>query len=153
MENEFSIGKKLRMLRVERDLSQRELANLASISPNSISLIERNEISPSVSTLQNLSAALGIKVSFFFDNEITEKVLFVKVEDRPVISGNGVKIAGVGRHIIGQSVEPFHITLEPKAVSGERQVVNIGLNWCVANPIGLNTLLMEKPTCLKKVTS
>jgi|APSaa5957512622_1039677.scaffolds.fasta_scaffold56775_2 transcriptional regulator with XRE-family HTH domain len=126
MENNFSISVKLRALRTERNLSQRELAQLASLSPNSISLIERNEISPSVSTLQNLASALAIKISYFFDDVSSEKVLLIKANDRPSIKNKGVQIQGTGKHLSGQSVEPFHITIEPHAKSGERQVVHIG---------------------------
>lgn len=126
MENDFSIGKKLRSLRTGLNLSQRELAQLAGISPNSVSLIERNEISPSVSTLQSLATALNIKVSYFFDDVSSEKVLLVKSGERPSIINNGVEIQGTGKHLQGQAVEPFHVTIEPHASSGERQVVHIG---------------------------
>ena len=56
METAFSLGDKLRHLRSERNISQRDLARLAGLSPNSISLIERDETSPSVATLQSLAA-------------------------------------------------------------------------------------------------
>ena len=46
METVFSLGDKLRHLRGERNISQRDLARLAGLSPNSISLIERDETSP-----------------------------------------------------------------------------------------------------------
>ncbi len=126
MEKEFSIGLKLRTLRTEHNLSQRELAQLAGISPNSISLIERSEISPSVSTLQSLASALNIKVSYFFDDVSSESVLLIKAAERPSIYNNGVQIQGTGKHLRGQSVEPFHVSIEPHATSGERQVVHIG---------------------------
>jgi transcriptional regulator with XRE-family HTH domain len=122
----FSLGKRLRVLRTERDLSQRDLAKLARISPNSVSLIERDEISPSVSTLQSLAAALNIKVSYFFDDEVQEDVLLVKAGTRPSISVGGVEIQGIGKHLRLQEVEPFHVILDPHAVSGERQVVHPG---------------------------
>ncbi len=126
MDNKTSLGERLRQLRTERRLSQRDLAQLAGISTNSVSLIEREEISPSVSTLQSLAGALNIKVSYFFDDEYTGNVLLVKVQDRPVIKGNGLMIEGVGKHLSNQEVEPFRVILEPRAMSGERQVVHSG---------------------------
>ena len=121
-----SLGDRLRHLRTERHLSQRDLAAQAGISTNSVSLIERDEISPSVSTLQSLAGAMNIKVSYFFDDEYTGDVLLVKNHERPVITGNGLVIEGVGKHLKGQEVEPFLVTLEPHAISGERQVVHPG---------------------------
>ena len=69
METAFSLGDKLRHLRSERNISQRDLARLAGLSPNSISLIERDETSPSVATLQSLATALNIRMSYFFEEE------------------------------------------------------------------------------------
>ena len=126
IDNKPSLGERLRNLRTERRLSQRDLAKLAGISTNSVSLIERNEISPSVSTLQSLAGALKVKVSYFFDDEYSGDVLLVKAEDRPVITGNGLLIEGVGKRLKGQEVEPFRVILEPHAKSGERQVVHPG---------------------------
>ena len=61
IESNFTVGSRLRDLRKERQLSQRELADLAGLSPNAISLIERDEQSPSVATLQRLAAALALR--------------------------------------------------------------------------------------------
>ncbi len=99
---------------------------MAGISTNSVSLIEREEISPSVSTLQSLAGALNIKVSYFFDDEYTGDVLLVKNSERPVITGNGLVIEGVGKRLKDQEVEPFLVMLEPHATSGERQVAHPG---------------------------
>ena len=121
-----TLGDRLRNLRTERRLSQRDLATLAKISSNSVSLIERDEISPSVSTLQSLAGALNIKVSYFFDDEFAGDVLLVKGTERPVITGNGLTIEGVGKRLKAQEMEPFLIVLEPHAMSGERQVVHPG---------------------------
>ena len=70
MKNTTSLGIRLRNLRAARKISQRKLAQMAGISPNSISLIEREEISPSVATLQNLATALNIRMSYFFEDEV-----------------------------------------------------------------------------------
>jgi len=127
MENAFSLGEKLRQIRSERNISQRDLAKLAGLSPNSISLIERDETSPSVSTLQSLAAALNIRMSYFFEVQTPSSVLHIKSESRPKIESEGVIIEGMGKTLPFQELEPFSITLEPKAGSGgERQVVHSG---------------------------
>ena len=61
MENKGSVGNKLRTVREERRLSQRELAQRAGVSTNAISLIERDENSPSVSIVQSLAGALNAR--------------------------------------------------------------------------------------------
>jgi transcriptional regulator with XRE-family HTH domain len=137
MEKKGSVGHKLRVIREERGLSQRELAQRASISTNAISLIERDENSPSVSTLQNLAAALNIKMSYFFDDHEPTQVLHVKAENRPAIDSKGVKIEGLDGKLNYQEIEPFLVTLKPNSGSGERQVVHTGheMVYCLSGNV------------------
>ncbi len=137
MENKGSVGSKLRAIREERGLSQRELAQRAGISTNAVSLIERDENSPSVSTLQNLAAALNVKMSYFFDDHEPAQVLHVKEGNRPAISSKGVNIEGLDGKLNYQEMEPFLVTLEPNSGSGERQVVHTGheLVYCLSGEV------------------
>ena len=100
MKTELTVGERLRILRTERDLSQRALAQLANISTNSVSLIERNEISPSVATMQNLATALHVRVSYFFEDELAEEsIIHVKASQRSTVGSLGVRIQSTGRRI------------------------------------------------------
>ena len=127
MASTFSLGNKLRQLRSERNVSQRDLARMAGLSPNSISLIERDETSPSVSTLQSLAAALNVRMSYFFEEETPSSILHISSGDRPKIKSEGMVIEGMGKTLSFQELEPFVITLEPYAGSGgEHQVVHSG---------------------------
>lgn len=125
-ENELSIGSRLRGLRKERELSQRGLAELAGLSPNAISLIERDEISPSVATLQRLATALGVKMSYFFEADTRARVLHVAAGARPAVRGAGLTIEGLGARLDGQQIEPFYVTLASRADMGAGQVVHAG---------------------------
>ncbi|MCX6031914.1 MAG: helix-turn-helix domain-containing protein [Chloroflexi bacterium] len=131
------MGTRLRGLRKERGLSQRELADLASLSPNAISLIERNAISPSVATLQRLAGALGVKMSYFFESETLARILHVHPSERPVIHGAGLTIEGLGARLADQQMEPFLITLAPHADMGTGQVVHVGHEFvcCLAGHV------------------
>lgn len=137
MDKNGSVGNKLRTVREERGFSQRELAQRAGISTNAISLIERDENSPSVSTLQSLATALSVKMSYFFDDYEPTQVLHVKAENRPAISSKGVKIEGLDGKLNYQEIEPFLVTLQPNSGSGERQVVHTGheLVYCLSGNV------------------
>ena len=54
------VAKNLRRLRKESDLSQEELADRAGLNRNYIGMIEREENSPKVDALEQISDALGI---------------------------------------------------------------------------------------------
>lgn len=127
MDKTYSLGSKLRNLRKERSLSQRELAGQAGVSANAISLIERNEISPSVVTLQRLATALNVRISYFFESEPNQaSVVHAKASERPSLTSKGVMIAGTGKRLSGQEVEPFFIALAPGAESGQQPVIHAG---------------------------
>jgi len=126
MKKTTSPGIRLRNIRTERNLSQRTLAQMAGISPNSISLIEREEISPSVATLQNLATALNVRMSYFFEDDAEQKVLHVKAKMRPSMDSQGVYIESIGGCIPDQEIEPFLIRLAPNTSSGERKVIHTG---------------------------
>ncbi|RKT27718.1 XRE family transcriptional regulator [Roseovarius halotolerans] len=59
------IGTNLKHLRHRRHLSTRELANRSGVSHATISLIERDKISPTIDTLQAVLDALGSRLSEF----------------------------------------------------------------------------------------
>ncbi len=62
------IGSKLRELRRRRDLALRELALRSGISHSTISLVERDMISPSIDTLLALLDVLGTTMASFFSD-------------------------------------------------------------------------------------
>jgi len=79
------VGKKLKSLRQESNLTLRELSCKAGVSTTQISEIERNQTSPTVTTLMKLIAALGQETSIFFDDGIAKKVALVREDERQII--------------------------------------------------------------------
>ena len=126
MDKRSKLGSRLRAVRKERSLTQRALADRAGVSSNAISLIERGEISPSVSTLQNLATALQVKMSYFFDEDVQTDILHVKASERPALESKEVIIEGLGKRLNGQEMEPFFVSLAPDSEGGGRQVIHPG---------------------------
>jgi transcriptional regulator with XRE-family HTH domain len=145
MDSAFSLGEKLRQLRSERNISQRDLARMAGLSPNSISLIERDETSPSVATLQSLATALNIRMSYFFEEETPSSVLHIKAGTRPKVESQGVVIEGMGKNLPFQEIEPFVMSLAPNVeCCGERQVVHTGHEFIYCMEGGIEYLVDGK---------
>lgn len=65
MEVSVAFGRVLRRLRVERGMSQETLAEEAELSRKYISLLEKAEYQPKISTVFGLAEALGCKPSEF----------------------------------------------------------------------------------------
>ena len=60
MNEKLVVGQCIRELRTKKSLSLRALAELSNLSTNAISLIERGDNSPTVSSLHSLATALNV---------------------------------------------------------------------------------------------
>jgi len=115
------IGGNLRRLRQRRHLSTRELASRSGISHSTISLIERDRISPTVDTLQAVLDALGSRLSEFLSGvREAGSSPFYPAEDLPEI-GNpdniSYKIIGLDHPF--RSIQFLRETYSVGADSGE----------------------------------
>ncbi len=61
-----TVARNLRRLRQESGLTQEELADLAGLNRNYVGMIEREENSPTVDALEQLSKALNVEPTSFF---------------------------------------------------------------------------------------
>ena len=70
------IGEKIKRLRLQRGLTQEELADRCELSKGFISLLERNLTSPSIATLTDVLECLGTDLAAFFSVQSEEKLVF-----------------------------------------------------------------------------
>lgn len=121
------IGEKLRSFRKERGLSIRLLAERAGLSPNTISLIENNSASPTVTTLHTIANVLDIPLSaFFVEDEGDEAVRLVKAQDRERTVTSGVRVSVLPGDVLDRRVHILHFMVEPGKGSGQDQMVHPG---------------------------
>ena len=59
----MKIGRAIKLCRMQRQLSQTELASLADISVSYLSLIERDKRDPNFSTVERIAQALEVPLS------------------------------------------------------------------------------------------
>mgnify|MGYP002587623216 CR=1 FL=1 len=88
----MDIGDRIRRLRLQRGLTQEELADRCELSKGFISLLERDLTSPSIATLVDILESLGTDLKTFFSEAGDEKLVFgekdVSVkEDEEVLKG------------------------------------------------------------------
>ncbi len=81
-----SIGNKIAEARKKINLSQAELAQQVSISPQAVGKWERGESMPDITTLNRLAGIFGVDLNFFSDSFQTEEATatYDKVEKQPV---------------------------------------------------------------------
>lgn len=95
------LGVKLKELRQRRGLKIRELAIRAGVSHSTISLIERNRVSPSIDTLAGIVEALGTTLIDFL-SDLQQEVVpspFYKAEDLTEIGD--LDAIGISYRVIG----------------------------------------------------
>jgi uncharacterized cupin superfamily protein len=100
---------------------------MSGLNVNTLSLIENGKSSPSVSTLQQLAAALGLPVTEFFVTEMDDRtVVYQKNGGRPraLFEHGSMEDLGAGMSRFG--AEPLIVTLEAGADSGKNPIVHTG---------------------------
>ena len=122
----INVGQRIRSIREQQRLSLRELAQRCGLSINAISMIERGENSPTVSSLHQLASALGVSITAFFEDEHEQAVVFVNPATRLRSESNGVILESCGIGLRQQHLEPFLITLAPGAGNFDQAVHHTG---------------------------
>ena len=72
----MDIGEKIKRMRIEKQLTQEELANRCELSKGFISQLENNLTSPSIATLIDILEILGTNLNEFFNEIDNEKVCY-----------------------------------------------------------------------------
>ena len=126
MSDKQLVGRCIRELRTKKGLSLRALAELSGLSTNAISLIERGDNSPTVSSLHSLATALVVPITAFFEQHADGQVIHLKKNQRPTSETAGVKMENLGSGLPNQQIEPFLMTIEPGGSSTSSQITHSG---------------------------
>jgi len=116
---EMAIGHEVRTYRKTLGITVTDLAAATGMSVGMLSKIENGNISPSLTTLQALSRALGVPLTAFFRRfEEPRNATFVKagegvnIERRGTRAGHQYSLLGhIDNNTSGVTVEPYLITL------------------------------------------
>lgn len=116
-DEKIDLGARLKQARLDRKLSQRDLADRSGVTNGMISMIEQNKHSPSVATMNRITDALGMSFADFFslNNETAVPKVFFKRSD-------------LTRLIEGK--------LELRVVAGERRAKALQILYEVYQPGG-----------------
>ena len=120
------VGQRLRELRAQSRLSVRSLAEVCGLSFNTISLIERGKISPTVATLHKLSAALGVPLANFVSDAPPRQVIHSRAQDRRRAHSGGLLLEDLGLGLPDQSLHFLLVTLPPGTGSGPDPITHAG---------------------------
>ncbi|GAA0355460.1 cupin domain-containing protein [Bowmanella denitrificans] len=123
----MKVGKRIKALRKQRGLSQRELAKLVSLPNSTLSMIERDAVSPSISNLHKILNGLSMPLSQFFTGEfIEEDKLVYASEELTDIGSDGVQYLLVGAEKPDRQLTFLQEIYPPGTGTGEEWISHPG---------------------------
>ena len=110
----MQLGRKIRDLRQQYNLTQEELADRCELTKGYISQLENDLTSPSIATLTDILNALGSNLSDFFREDSEEKIVFSQ-EEYIEKQSDGMIWNWVIPNAQKNMMEPVLVELEPNA--------------------------------------
>ena len=123
----MDLGARLKTIRKRLGLSQRELAKRAGVTNSTISMIEKNTVSPSFSSLLKVLKGFPMGVEEFFTTDLvmSNQVVF-KVGEQADMSAQGVAIKLIGHSVAERNISMLSETYPPGADTGEDMITYDG---------------------------
>ena len=125
-----SLGERIKALRAERALQQRQLAEKAGLTPSMLSQIESGRLTPSLHTLGRLAGALGIPIASLFEQAPQGRLHLTRKSEYPVVSfdGSSEKWHVLGAGLFQGKIRAVVSTLGPRAkgVKTEKVILDPG---------------------------
>ena len=125
-----SLGERIKALRMERELQQRQLAEKAGLTPSMVSQIESGRLSPSLKTLGKIDGAFGLPIAALCDGTPAGSIVVSRKRDYPVVSfdGSSERWAVLGAGLFEGKVRGVVSTLGPRSrgVTTDKVVIKPG---------------------------
>ena len=125
----MDVGVRLQSIRKLKGLSQRELAKRAGVTNSTISMIEKNSVSPSISSLKKVLAGIPMSLVEFFSLEVEQdnhtQVVY-KAGDLIDISDGAVTMKLVGKAHPSRAIAFLSETYPPGAGTGDDMLMHEG---------------------------
>ena len=125
----MDIGARLQLVRKSKGVSQRELAKRVGVTNSTISLIEQNKVSPSVSSLKKVLDGIPISLADFFTLDMDIGLPdspFYSAAELPDVGSNGIHYFLVGQHRPQRQMCILREVMPPGTDTGESMLLHEG---------------------------
>lgn len=152
--SEKLVGRRIKELRKAQNLTLRMISEKSGLSANAISQIERGENSATISSLEKIADALYVSINDLFHNSHYQNIYYLKEGQGLSKNGNNFEIKSLGFGLQNKQMEPFHITLFPKAGMTEEVMSHPGQEfvYCLSGEVEIyvddREFILEKGDCL-----
>ncbi len=123
----LGVGARLKAVREQAGLSQRELARRAGVTNVTVSLIEQESHAPSLASLHRILTAIPISMAEFFALPVTKQdVLFYDHADLAVVTRGSADLRVLGAERRDKKLQLFFERYAPGADTGKEPIVHDG---------------------------
>lgn len=124
---DIDIGQRLKHIRSNLTLSQRQLAKASGVANATISQIESGALNPTVGLLKKILDGIPLSLSDFFADqfEFSDQVFF-KAEELIEIGEGGVSYRQVGKHLHSKAIQLLKECYQPGAHTGKHRITHKG---------------------------
>ena len=114
METPFIVGKRLKSIRLEKQLSLDEVSKLTDVSKPMLGQIERGQSSPTITTLWKIAVGLKIPLSSLMEEKEKECTVVDIRSKEAIVEANGKMIAyPIFSFDPNRNIEIYYIELAP----------------------------------------
>jgi len=125
-----SLGARIKALRLERELQQRQLAEKAGLTPSMVSQIESGRLTPSLYTVGKIAAALGVPIASLFDGRPEGRIQVSRQREYPAVSfdGSSERWSVLGAGLFQGKIRAVVSTLDAKSrgIATDKVVIQPG---------------------------
>lgn len=108
------IGRKVKNLRSQEELTLKELSEKTGLSVSFISQVERGETSLAITSLKHIANAFQVPMSYFFDENENQNYVVKKEEQKMItINGSDIGYTRFSGKFSKRKLEPMLVHLPP----------------------------------------
>jgi transcriptional regulator with XRE-family HTH domain len=117
----MKLGEKIRNLRSQKSMTLRDLSKKSGCSLGFLSQVERDMVSPTISSLRKIADALETNIISLFEEEQTVDSIVVRKKHRGKFENkrSKVKYELLRPQFSDTTIEALYMYLEPEATSGQ----------------------------------
>ena len=123
----IDLGERLRFVRARKQISQRELAKRSGVTNSTISLIESNQMNPSVGALKRILDGIPMGLAEFFAIEPERpRNAFYRADELTEIGKKPISYRQIGDNLLGRALQILKERYEPGSDTGRVPLVHEG---------------------------
>jgi transcriptional regulator with XRE-family HTH domain len=139
-----AIGRRVRTLRQQRQLSLQALAERSGVSVSMLSTVERGQKVPSILVMSQIATALDTSIGRFIDEERAPRVIVLRAADQRVIKDPaGIERRNLSPVLPGVEFELIRMTLAAGVDAGTFPPHRMGSREYLAVEAGTLTLVLD----------